>query len=136
MKPELRGSENETVKPTSSAVRWRRKVRVKSSPSNHNGPIPCLSGEAGYSQAPPARSYSPTWKAENQQHLPFSRRSLKSSPDGRTESLWAVEEDHRPLASWVAQTVKNLLAMLENWVRSLGQEDPLEKGMAMAWRIP
>ena len=31
--------------------------------------------------------------------------------------------------------------MLENWVRSLGQEDPLEKGMAtyssiLAWRIP
>ena len=25
--------------------------------------------------------------------------------------------------------VKNLLAMQETWVRSLGQEDPLEKGM-------
>ena len=33
-------------------------------------------------------------------------------------------------ASLVAQTVKNLPAMWENWVRSLGQEDPLEKGMA------
>ena len=30
----------------------------------------------------------------------------------------------------VAQTVKNLLAMQETQVRSLGQEDPLEKGMA------
>ena len=30
----------------------------------------------------------------------------------------------------MAQTVKNLLAMQETWVRSLGQEDPLEKGMA------
>ena len=30
----------------------------------------------------------------------------------------------------VAQTVKNLPAMLETWVRSLVQEDPLEKGMA------
>ena len=30
----------------------------------------------------------------------------------------------------VAQTVKNLPAMQENWVRALGQEDPLEKGMA------
>ena len=30
----------------------------------------------------------------------------------------------------VAQTVKNLPAMQETWVRSLGQEDPLEKGMA------
>ena len=32
-------------------------------------------------------------------------------------------------ASLVAQAVKNLLAMQETWVWSLGQEDPLEKGM-------
>ena len=37
--------------------------------------------------------------------------------------------------------VKNLLAMQETWVRSLGGEDPLEKEMAtyssiFAWRIP
>ena len=41
----------------------------------------------------------------------------------------------------MAQIGKNLSAMLETWVRSLGQEDPLEKGMAihcgiLAWRIP
>ena len=40
----------------------------------------------------------------------------------------------------MAQTVKNLPAMQETQVRSLGQEDPLEKGMAthasiLAWRI-
>ena len=44
-------------------------------------------------------------------------------------------------ASLVAQTVKNLHAMQETWVRSLGGEDPLKKGMAihanvLAWRIP
>ena len=44
------------------------------------------------------------------------------------------------VASLVAQTVKNLLAMQEIWVHSLGREDPLEKGMAthfsiLAWRI-
>ena len=38
------------------------------------------------------------------------------------------------------QTVKNLPAMQEIWVQSLGWEDPLEKGMAthssvLAWRI-
>ena len=33
-------------------------------------------------------------------------------------------------ASLVVQTVKNLPAMQETQVRSLGQEDPLEKGMA------
>ena len=43
-------------------------------------------------------------------------------------------------ASLVAQTVKNLSAVQETEVRSLGQEDPLEKGMAthsriLAWRI-
>jgi len=30
----------------------------------------------------------------------------------------------------VAQAVKNLSAMQQTWVRSLGQEDPLEKGTA------
>ena len=44
-------------------------------------------------------------------------------------------------ASLVAQMVKNLLAMQETWVPSLGWEDPLEKEMAthssiLAWRIP
>ena len=41
----------------------------------------------------------------------------------------------------VAQMVKNMPAMWETWVRSLGWEDPLEEGMAthssiLAWRIP
>ena len=41
----------------------------------------------------------------------------------------------------MAQMVKNLPAMREGWVQSLGWEDPLEKGMAthsriLAWRIP
>ena len=39
----------------------------------------------------------------------------------------------------MAQTVKNLLAMWETWVRSLGWEEPLEKKTAasiLAWRIP
>ena len=30
-------------------------------------------------------------------------------------------------ASHVAQTVKNMPAMQETWIRSVGQEDPLEK---------
>ena len=45
------------------------------------------------------------------------------------------------VASLVAQTVKSLLAMQETWVRSLGQEDLLEKEMAthlgiLAWKTP
>ena len=44
-------------------------------------------------------------------------------------------------ASLVTQTVKNPPALRETWVRSLGWENPLEKGMAthsriLAWRIP
>ena len=34
------------------------------------------------------------------------------------------------LPSLIAQLVKNLPAVQETWVRSLGWEDPLEKGMA------
>ena len=48
------------------------------------------------------------------------------------------------LPSWVslvAQSVKNLPAVQETWVQSLGWEDPLEKEMAthssiLAWKIP
>ena len=41
----------------------------------------------------------------------------------------------------MAQTVKNLPAMQETWVHSLGWEDLLEKGTAthssiLAWKIP
>ena len=44
-------------------------------------------------------------------------------------------------ASLLAQMVKNLPAVQETRVRSLGWEDPLEKGMAtnsstLVWRIP
>ena len=49
-----------------------------------------------------------------------------------------MEEDW---ASLVAQTEKNLPAMQETQLQSLGREDPLEKGMAthssiLAWRTP
>ena len=41
----------------------------------------------------------------------------------------------------MTEMVKNLPAKQDTWVRSLGQEDPPEKGMAtrssiLAWRIP
>ena len=48
---------------------------------------------------------------------------------------------HFKQASLVAQLVKNMPAMRETWIRSLGWEDPLQKGKAiyssiLAWRIP
>ena len=55
-------------------------------------------------------------------------------------SLWVffLFFKHRPVtygfigmpASLVAQLIKNLPAMRETWVRSLGWEDPLEEGTA------
>ena len=41
----------------------------------------------------------------------------------------------------MAQMVKNLSAIQETWVQSLGQEDPLGKGLSthssfLTWRIP
>ena len=54
------------------------------------------------------------------------------------------EESDEPCHSWASlkpQMVKNLHAVQETWVLSLGQEDPLQKGMAthssiLAWKIP
>ena len=53
-------------------------------------------------------------------------------------SLWFLSLSK---ASLVAQTIKRLSTMWETWVRSLGQEDSLEKGKAThssihAWKIP
>ena len=64
--------------------------------------------------------------------IPGSRRSPGEGKGYSLQFSWA---------SLVAQTVKNLPAMQETQVLSLGQEDPLEKGMAthsstLAWRIP
>ena len=52
-------------------------------------------------------------------------------------SIWSESES----SSLVTQMVKNLPAMQETRIPSLGWEDPLEKGMAthssiLAWRIP
>ena len=64
------------------------------------------------------------------------------------ELLWRQHKSHMSLYGeqyvWsflVAKTIKNLPAMQETWVRSLGQKDPLGKGMAthssiLTWRIP
>ena len=55
--------------------------------------------------------------------------------------IFSVVASDCPGASHVAQMVKNLPAMQETHVRSLGWEDTLEEGMAtqssiLAWRIP
>ena len=55
-------------------------------------------------------------------------------------STYFINQVRRLRASLVAQSVKNLPAMLETRVRFLGREDPLEEEMAthssiLAWRI-
>ena len=58
-----------------------------------------------------------------------------------TSELLPLMGERRQVTSLVAQTVKNLPAVQETQVWSLGPETPLEKGMAihssiLAWRIP
>ena len=58
---------------------------------------------------------------------------------GRSTGEWIGYPLQYSWASLVAQMIKNMLAMWETPVRSLGLEDPLEKGMAthssiLAWR--
>ena len=60
---------------------------------------------------------------------------------GMGNSQHVYREVGRTRTSLAAQIVKNLPAMQETSVRSLGGEDPLKEGMAtlssiLAWRIP
>ena len=73
-----------------------------------------------------------TCKAGDPGLIPGSGRSAGEGIGYPLQYCWA---------SLVAQLVKNPPAVLETWVRSLGWEDPLEKGKAtyssiVAWRIP
>ena len=68
-------------------------------------------------------------------------RWMNLEPIIQSEVSQKQKNNYRIWASLVAQLVKNLPAMRETWVSSLGWEDPLEKGKAtyssiLAWRIP
>ena len=98
-------------------------------------------------------------------HHPFAEADLEGEGDKESEGLQPFkvggvesqekEEDQgcirsalgeglhfiSPQASLVAQLGKNLPAVWETWIRSLGWADPLEKGKAtqsriLAWKIP
>ena len=88
---------------------------------------------------PEGRSQGPGWREMG--------RLKRDSNAGRTEAAF----DQKHLPTWCSVmtymdfpgglVVKNSPAVWETWVRSLGQEDPLEKEMAihssvLAWRIP
>jgi len=73
-----------------------------------------------------------SYNAEDPDSIPGSGRSAEKGVGYPLQYSWA---------SLVVQLVKNLPAMWETWVRSLGWEDPLEKGKAthssiLTWRIP
>ena len=73
--------------------------------------------------------------------LPSSTGSEGLIPGRETKIPHGMGMWSRSGASLVAQMVKNLPAMQETRVRSLGWEDPLEKEMAthssiLAWKIP
>ena len=66
------------------------------------------------------------------------KKKKRHQSSSALQSLYLKQENE---ASLVAQMVKNLPAMQGIWVQSLGQEDPLEKGMSthssiFAYRIP
>ena len=72
---------------------------------------------------------------------------LQSSRQAQRQKYRSMEQNRKPrdksmhLWTLVAQRVRRLPAMRETWVRSLGQEDPLEKEKAthsgtLAWKIP
>ena len=68
------------------------------------------------------------WMPRRRACLPQKHAHMHGSPPTQGTSL-------------VAQKVKNLPALQETWIQSLGQEDPLEKGKVthssiLAWRIP
>ena len=68
--------------------------------------------------------------------IQFNNFTIGRNKNGNLVSKWAKD-----WASLVAQLVKNLPAVRETQVRSLGWEDPLEKKMAthssiLAWKIP
>ena len=73
--------------------------------------------------------------------LQTQRCWVRCPEPGRSEEFLENDDALEKRASLVAPTVKNLPAMQETQVRFLGQEGPLEKGMAthssiLAWRIP
>ena len=75
------------------------------------------------------------------QDLKDSLSSDEYSSGEIKETMERTKQEYFLRASLMAQLVKNPPAMQETWIRSLGWQDPLEKGMAthfsiLVWRIP
>ena len=118
-------------------------MRTLQEPSTH---LPASPSQHGLQWGLSAVSESISWFNKNhstalrqEAQSPQSRFPPANKPSDPLLVLTLVSL--LPRASLVAQTVKNLPALRETWVRSLGWEDPLEESMAthssiLAWRIP
>ena len=80
-------------------------------------------------------------------HSSVLAQRILGTGEPRGSRLWGhtqsdtTEMTQHSICSLVVQMVKNLLVMQETWVRSLGQEDPLEEEMTthssiLVWKIP
>ena len=82
-----------------------------------------------------------SWVAQLVKNQPAMQETLVCPGLGRSAREGLGYPLQHSWASLVAQLVKNPPVMQQTWVRSLGWEDPLEKGKAthsssLAWRIP
>ena len=87
-------------------------------------------GSGGFPDSSVGKEF--TCNAGDRCSIPRSGRSTEEGTDYPLQYSWA---------SLVVQLIKNLPAMQETWVQSLGWKDLLEKGKAthssiLAWRIP
>ena len=136
---------------------------LSSWPPSPSFPVPNAQLQAPSSQLPNPRSQhqSPSFQSPVPQSLSYPAPSSPVTPYLRKQN-WSLvtvagavlelkaeflelegikETLTEERAFLVAQLVKNLPAMRETWVQSLGWEDPLEKGKAthsstLAWKIP
>ena len=140
-------------------TRWRGGEGQEGNPqSDGEGTVPDVRIPAPGAPSLPGRC-SPSHNRDTAPHWPKSSfGGFPGSSAGKKSSSNAGDPGSIPglgrppgeaigyplLCSWaslVAQLVKNLPAVRETWVRSLGWEDPLKKGTAthsniLAWRIP
>ena len=75
-------------------------------------------------------SLKPAVCAVNASSFWITLRESQGRSEVSSNMPYLLVNSHKGLASLVAQMVKNLPAVLETQVRSLGREEPLEKGMA------
>ena len=80
------------------------------------------------------------WESQGRGSLVGCRLWGRTELDTTEATSQQQQQQHVYWSSLLAQIVKNMPVMQETWIWSLGQEDPLKKGMAahssiLAWRV-